>query len=195
MKRIMIIGFVLLIALSSLALASKNPAAKVAVHVRAHNAKAGCNVTITGCADITATYPGFSVDAFPVFFDLVEYLGVEYGMCWPGWTYSVSFTSCSDLVIGSIVWPGDGASHTWTACKTEAVALPGWIWAYADGPGQINVCPHPASGTVEVLDCEEGLDPPISYYAAGVFGEDGDDPCEPTATEPTTWSAIKSMFE
>jgi hypothetical protein len=186
----------LVLAFSAFAYAGVNVDAKVAVHVRAHNAKAGCTVAITGCADIVTTEPGFSVDAFMVFYDLNQYLGTEYGMCWPAWTYSGAFTSCSDLVIGSIAWPGDGASHTWTACQT-GVAVSGFVWLYADGPGQICPCEHPASGAIQVLDCAEGLDTPACVYCAGVYGAVGDDPCEPCATaiEPSTWGGIKAVFE
>jgi hypothetical protein len=196
MKKAMVIGFGLVIALSSLAYTGNNPGAKVAVHVQAHSATLEPEdlPVVTACADIQATYPGFSFDAFPVFFDLVEYLGFEYGMCWPAWTYSAVFTGCDDLTIGEIERPGDGVSQTWNECMPGPAALPGWIWLYADGPGLITVCPHPTSGKVKVLDCTMGVDPPISFYSAGVFGEPGDDPCLPAITEATSWGAIKSMF-
>jgi hypothetical protein len=197
MKSVVMV-LVLVMIMSSLALAGNNSAAKAAIHVRAHNAKAACNAgTINGCEEIVTTETGYSVDAFPVFYDLVEYLGVEYGVTWPAWTYSAAFTSCSDLVIGAIAVPGDGASHTWFNCQYN-VALPSFLWLYADGPGVICPIPHPVSGGIYILDCAEGLDEPCGVFCAGVFGEVGDDPCEPcepTATEPTTWGAIKSMFE
>jgi hypothetical protein len=129
-----------------------------------------------------------------IMFDLVEYLGTEYGMCWPQWTYSAAFTSCSDLVIGAIAWPGDGASHTWTSCQPRPVAVSSFLWLYADGPGMICPCPHPVSGVNQVLDCSEGLDDPICLFCAGVYGAVGDDPCDPTGTEPSTWGGIKALF-
>jgi hypothetical protein len=194
MKKVLVIAVALTLALSAMAFAGANVDAKVAVHVRAHNAKAGCTVAITGCMDIVTTEPGFSVDAFPVFFDLVEFLGCEYGLCWPTWTYSAAFTNCADLVIGSILWPGDGASHTWTSCQV-GVAVPSFVWLYADGPGMICPCPHPISGVISVLDCAEGLDDPMCIFCAGVYGAFGDDPCDPTGTEPSTWGEIKGLFE
>ena len=199
MRKSIVIVSVLILVMSSLAYAGNNPAAKVAVHVRAHNAKAGCTITpaILDCTGIVTTDPGFSVDAFPVFYDLAEYKGCEYGLCWPAWTYSAAFSSCSDLVIGVVDWPGSGASHAWTLCQA-GVAVPSWVWLYADGPGLICPCPYPATGLISVLDCAGGLDDPCGIFCAGVFGEPGDDPCEPcdpTVTEPTTWGAIKSMFE
>jgi hypothetical protein len=194
MKKVLVIAVALTLALSAMAFAGANVDAKVAVHVRAHNAKAGCTVAITGCMDIVTTEPGYSVDAFPVFFDLVEFLGCEYGLCWPTWTYSAAFSNCADLVIGSILWPGDGASHTWTSCQV-GVAVPSFVWLYADGPGMICPCPHPISGVISVLDCAEGLDDPMCIFCAGVYGAFGDDPCDPTGTEPSTWGEIKGLFE
>jgi hypothetical protein len=130
-----------------------------------------------------------------VFFDLVEYQGVEYGMCWPEWTYSAAWTQCADLVIGGIVWPGDGISQTWTECQNEAIVITGWAWLYADGPGLVTVCVHPTAGVIQVLDCAEGLDEPVGNFPAGVFGAEGEDPCQPVMIQPTTWGAIKGMFE
>jgi hypothetical protein len=194
MKKILVIAVALTLALSALALAGNNPDAKVAVHVRPHNAKAGCTVNIFTCVDIVTTEPGYSIDAFPVFFDLVEYLGCEYGLCWPEWTYSAAWNNCADLVIGSIIWPGDGASHTWLACQ-YGVAVPSFVWLYADAPGYICPCPHPISGIINVLDCAEGLDDPMCIFCAGVYGYIGDDPCWPTGTEPSSWGEIKGLFE
>jgi hypothetical protein len=175
---------------------TRNPDVKVATHVRSHNSKAGCDIgTVLNCADIVTTEPGYSVDAFPVFFDLNEYLGCEYGLCWPAWTYSATFTSCSDLVIGGIQWPGDGASHAWLNCQPGPVAVPSFVWLYADGPGMVCPCPHPVSEEINVLSCAEELDEPMCIFCAGVYGMIGDDPCEPTRTEPRSWGSIKAMFE
>ena len=195
MKRVLVAAVALTLVLSAVAFAGNNPAAKVAVHVRAHNAKLGCNYgTITICDEIVTTEAGFSVDAFPVFYDLVEFLGCEYGLCWPAWAYSAAFSSCSDLVIGVVDWPGTGASHTWTACQA-GVCVPSFVWLYADAPGLICPCVNPESGQISVLDCAEGLDSPVGIFCAGVYGETGEDPCEPvTATETSTWGAIKNIF-
>ena len=192
--RVLVIALALTLALSALAFAGNNPDAKVAVHVRAHNAKAGCTVAITGCADIVTTEPSYSIDAFPVFFDLAEFQGCEYGLCWPAWTYSAAFTNCATFVIGSIAWPGDGASHTWTECAA-GVMVPSFVWLYADAPRMLCVCPHPVSGGIFVLDCAEGVDSPGCNFCAGVYGLVGDDPCEPTGTEPSSWGEIKGLFE
>jgi hypothetical protein len=194
MRKAIVIAATLTLLVSTLAFAGNNPDAKVAVHVRPHNAKAGCTVTIADCHDIVTTEPGYSADAFPVFYDLVEYLGCEYGLTWPTWTYSAAWNNCADLVIGSIVWPGDGASHTWLSCKT-GVCVPSFVWLYADGPGMVCPSPHPVSGIINVLDCAEGLDDPVSRYCAGLYGLIGDDPCLPNANMPKSWGGIKSLFE
>jgi len=196
MKRVLVIAVALTLVLAAVALAANNPLTKVAIHVRAHNAKLACNYgTIVTCADIVTTEPGFSVDAFPVFFDLNEYLGCEYAICWPAWNYSAAWNNCADLVIGSITESGQGASHTWLGCQPGPVAVPSFLWLYADFAGMICPCPHPISGLCSVLDCAEGIDDPMCIFCAGVYGNVGDDPCEPTGTQPSTWSEIKGMFE
>jgi len=189
---IMVIALVAAIACPCLA--GNSPVAKSAVHVRAHNAKLGCSVTIADCNDIVTTEAGYDVDAFPVFYDLTEFLGCQYGITWPAWTYSAAFTSCSDLVIGSVANSGDGAAHTWTACQS-GVAIPSFIWLYADGFGLIclDVYPDSEPQTLSVLDCSEGLDIPEWSICGGVYGAVGDDACEP-ATEAATWSEIKKIF-
>jgi len=197
MKRIMVIAVLAVLIFVGVALAGNNPLAKVAIHVKDHNAKQGCGnlPAIAACEDINTTYADFSFDAFPVFFDLVEYKAVEYGMCWPDWTFSAAFTNCADFVIGEIVWPGDGISQTWISCHPEAIVITCWAWLYADGPGLVTVCEHPVTGEIQILDCSDNLDSPVGNYPAGVFGEEGGEPCEPVMIEPTTWGAIKGMFE
>jgi len=189
--------FLASVMLTSMAMAGMNPDAKVAVHVKGHNPEQSCGnlPVITGCADIVTTYPGYSFDAFPVFFDLTEYLALQYGMCWPSWTYSAAWTSCSDLVIGRIEWPGSGVSQTWLYCQPGPVAIGGWAWIYADGPGMVCLCPHPAGGVILVQDCHEGLDEPVCNFCAGVYGAIGDDPCWPSPTEPSSWGDIKRLFK
>jgi len=198
MKKVLVVAVALTLVLSAVAFAGNNPAAKVAVHVKNHNAKQGCLTmpVITGCADIVTTYAGSSFDAFPVFYDLTEYKGCEYGLCWPAWTYSAAFTSCSDLVIGGVRWSGDGVSHAWTLCQS-GVITPSWAWLYADGPGMVCPCPYPGTGLISVLDCAGGLDAPCDVFCAGVYGMIGDDPCAggASATEQSTWGGIKAIFE
>lgn len=178
MNKILTIAAVLVFLLGSSCLGGGNPYAKVAVHVRAHMAKQTCETlpAISDSSDLVTTYAGSDFDFFPVFFNLAEYLGMEYGVTWPDWACTCAFTICSDLVIGNIESPGDGIAHTWTSCKTEAVAVPGWGWLYADSAGMICIVDHPDAEAMYILDCDEGLDEPIDNFCAGVHGATGDDP-------------------
>ncbi|MFH1312076.1 MAG: hypothetical protein ABIJ00_02510 [Candidatus Eisenbacteria bacterium] len=178
MTRAIIRAAILVLVVSTVCLGGDNPGAKVAIHVKAHVARQTCETlpAISDSSDIVTTYAGSSFDFFPVFFNLTEYLGVEYGVTWPDWTYTCAFTSCSDLVIGEIESPGDGISHAWSDCETGAVAIPGWGWLYADSAGMVCIIDHPDADAIYVLDCDEGLDEPIDNFCAGVYGATGDDP-------------------
>jgi hypothetical protein len=179
MRGIILCVVIVVFVLSGAAVCGVNKAAKVAIHVRDHDAKAGCKASIASCSDIVTTTPGFNVDAFPVFFNLTEYRGCAYSLTWPDWTYSAVFTSCSDLVIGEITLPGPAqyAAHAWKECRT-GVCVPGFVWLYADGPGKVCVIePGDSLLGLSVLDCTEGLDAPIQSFCAGVYGAEGDDPC------------------
>jgi len=197
MRFIPIAALALVVIPISTVLAGNNPDTKVAVHVRPHNAELGCDYgTILTCDDLIVTEPGFSVDAFPVFFDLNEFSGCEYGMWWPDWTYSGAFSNCADLVTGEIKRPGDGASHDWLSCQTgQWVCVPSYIWLYADGPGMICVVANPVGGAISLLDCGGGIDEPFATFCAGVYGYIGDDPCPPVGTTEESWSGVKDIFE
>ncbi len=172
-----------------------NPIGKVAVHVELHASRT-CSKnfpTITNCGDIQYTIPYHDVDAFPVFFDIVEYQGFDYSLAWPG-TYTCAFISCSDLTIGTISNPGDGISHAWYTCQAGHVALPGWGWIYEPGPAQICVVPHPEAGGINIGDCSGMIGGPLEISCAGIAGAYGDDPCTPTGVQSTTWGNIKAMF-
>jgi uncharacterized repeat protein (TIGR01451 family) len=171
---------------------------KAAVHAVEHDAHRTClsgMPVITACRDIQTTTEAYSVDLFPVFFDIEEYLGVEYGLAWcdSGTCGDALFTSCSDLVIGDIVQSGDGVSQVWVSCQ-PGPAVPGWAWIYATGPSLICLVPHPTNGSLSVLGCSENLGAPMCNFCAGVNGEIGDDPCVPTNVRATTWGEIKAMF-
>ena len=192
------IAFVLVLMLlaGGAAFAGLNANGKVAVHVEVHASRTCTKSfpTITSCADIIATEAGPEVDAFPVFFDLVEYQGFDYGLTWPG-SYSCSFTSCSDLAIGTIMWPGDGISHAYYSCQPGPVAVTGWGWIY--GGGMVCVVDHPTAGKINIGDCSGQLDEPVCLYCAGIGGTIGDDPCEPcgpSGMSRQTWGGIKNLF-
>jgi hypothetical protein len=197
--KILALAVTLMLISSAVAFAGANPTAKSAVHVQTHWAKQSCTNLpyITNCAQIVTTNAGCNIDAFPVFYSLTAYLGFEYGMCWdpPGCLSSCTFTNCADLVIGGIVWSGDGVSQTWFNCQYAYAGVPGWGWFYAYCPAVICICDHPQSGVTWVLDCWDSVDTPVCNFCAGVCGAVGDSPCDPTGTEQSTWGAIKSMFE
>jgi uncharacterized repeat protein (TIGR01451 family) len=157
-----------------------NQNAKVAVHVLPHDGGRTCAQgmpEILGCADISTTLAGCGdIDFFPVFFEVAEYQGVEYGMTWPG-SYSCAFTSCSDLTIGDIVRPGDGTSHAWTGCQPGPIAIPGWGWTTVQDSGEVRLTPHPTTGEITIGDCAGILDDIEHVSCAGVCGTYGDDPC------------------
>jgi uncharacterized repeat protein (TIGR01451 family) len=143
---------------------------------------------IRNCQDFVTTHEGCDdVDFFPVFYDLVEFRGLEYSAHWPG-SYSCAFTSCSDLKIGDIIWPGDGLSHAWYSCQLGPVAIPGWGWLSVNEPGLICVGAHPATGSITVGDCDALLDNLGTTLCAGVCGAEGTDPC---GGAPPTLDLIK----
>lgn len=151
MRTILAIGLVSLLVSTSAFGGANSGVAKVAVHVVDHSSRS-CSKnmpTITSCEDIITTNAGYNVDFFPVFFDLVEYQGIEYGVTWNG--SSCTFTSCSDLTIGDIVNAGDGVSHAWSECQSGPVAIPGFGWIYSYG--SICIVPHPAAGGPNIGDC------------------------------------------
>jgi hypothetical protein len=167
---------------------------KAAIHVLDHASRT-CTKSfpaIVGCADIQTELAAPDADCFPVFFDLVEYQGFDYGMTWPG-MYTCAFASCSDLTIGTILNPGDGVSHAWYVCQPGPVAITGWGWIY--DYGTVCLIAHPTAGGPSIGDCAGALDTPVRTFCAGIGGTPGDDPCAPTGIQPTTWGAIKDMFK
>jgi hypothetical protein len=189
---------IVLVTVSSV-IAGQNPNSKVAVHVLPHEPDRACRrnfPAIENLCDINATYEGCgNIDVFPVFYDLVQYQGLEYGLEWPG-SYSCVYTVCSDSHLWDIVWPGDGTSQIWGECRTGAVAIAGWGWITTDVPGLVRVVGHPASGHIIVGGCNTKLDTVAVTYAAGVCGAAGEGPCGPgeQAVAAATWGGIKGIF-
>jgi hypothetical protein len=195
MKKVIVVALLLTLAASTTCLAGANPMAAWAVHVLPHGSRTCAKnfPVITGCEDMITTEPGADVDAFPVIYNLVEYQGFDYGMTWPG-LYSCAFTSCSDLAIGTIVWPGDGISHAWYTCQPGPIAITGWGWIYDHG--LICLAPHPTAGGPNVGDCAGQIDFACPGACAGIGGFIGDDPCLPSSgTESSSWGAIKGLFD
>ena len=160
--------------------AGHNTDGKVAVHVLPHQDRTCSKAfpVISYCGEIITTYEGCGdMDFFPVFFDLSDYTGMNYGMIWPG-SGSCLFTSCSDFKIGDILWSGDGIAQVWSECQAEPVGIPGWGWINCDEAGEICVVEHPGNNMRSVADCEYQEDQIDVVYCAGVCGAEGMDPCE-----------------
>ena len=201
-----LIAAVIVLTVVTSAMGGINQYAKVAVHVVPYDCNRACTRNFpefSNCGDINFTYSGCGdIDFFPVFFDLVEYRGLEYGAEWPG-ASSCVFTTCSYSHIGDIVWPGDGISQVWMDCRTQRTGVPGWGWITVDVPGQVCIVPHPVTGEITVADCHhtadlDHLDYPASTFCGGVCGASGDDPCggpPEQATVATTWGSIKGIFK
>ena len=180
MKSLTVPLWLVIAIIPGLLLGGENTGAKIAVHVLAHDPQRTCTSGMPGlvlCTDVNTTYAGCGdMDVFPVFYDVNEYKGVEYALEWPG-SESCAFTSCSDLMIGGIVWSGDGISQVWFDCKPGPTAVPGWGWIHTMEPGLVSVAPHSYTQEVQILDCLEGVDQPVYRAGAGVCGFAGDDPC------------------
>ncbi|MFH1311656.1 MAG: hypothetical protein ABIJ00_00360 [Candidatus Eisenbacteria bacterium] len=197
MFRTLLLSCIAVAAISVVAFAGLNTDAKVAVHVLPHASRTCSGLpTIAGCADIIETETSHDVDAFPVFFDMVEYQGFDYGMSWPG-LYSCVFTSCSYLTIGDIVWPGDGIAHAWATCQPGPVGIPGWAWIFDFGT--VCVIPHPLFDRISAADCQGGTtaDSVLTSrsFCAGIGGSSGENPCGTMGIESSTWGDIKAVFK
>ncbi len=186
--------------LFSTALAGSNLYYKAALHVLPHESRT-CTAAwpvITACAGITTAHPGCGdFDVFPVFFDLVEVGRIEYGLTWPAQWGDCVFTPCAgDNVVGGIVSPGDGIAHEWDRCFQAEIVIPGYAWfSPTVTPGQITLATNPLTGFLGATDCDGVRDFAIGLAASGVCGIPGEDPCAcGCASEPRTWSGIKSMF-
>jgi uncharacterized repeat protein (TIGR01451 family) len=184
MTRWVALSVLTLLAVHASAFAGDNPYFKVAVHVQPHQAGLTCETglpAISGCEDIVPTYPGCGdVDAFVVFFGLVGYRLVEYGLDWPPEWGSGQTTTCGDLVIGDIVNPGDGLTIAWTECHPEGAVVAGWTTLAASSAGRIDPVTHPGSGRLQVIDCSFEDDEAYLRFSAGACGAEGDDPCSMT---------------
>lgn len=191
----LVIAFVFVLAASAATLGGQNPYCRMGVHLMAHEEERECTTlpVIHDCTDMVLTFGASSFDAVVVCFDLYGITGAEYGLEWPDWSTPCVFTSCSDLTIGSIVWPHDGISQAWDTCQIGYSAVCGWGWLIADSPGMIHPRTHRETGFCGVFDCHSNEDW-ACLMASGVYGVIGDDPCEPTGTEASTWGSIKTMF-
>jgi hypothetical protein len=199
MSRVFVLAAMLCLLLAAAGFAGMNGHHKVGLHILPHETRS-CSENfpvITQCPEIIHTYPGCGeIDAFPVFFDLVEVTAVEYGLTWPATWGNCVYTACGgDVITGDIVSPGDGISHQWSSCLQEAVIIPGYAWLDIQGFGGVAApTEHPGTGFIGTTDCDGMNDVPLGGYSAGVCGFPGDDPCCLCGTQKTTWGEIRMMF-
>jgi uncharacterized repeat protein (TIGR01451 family) len=173
----------LVAAFSQTTLAGSNPTHKIAVHVMPHGATCKGLPSFETCSDIQTTYPGLGdIDVVPVFFDLVEFTVVEFGLTWPTEWGTMAYTRCAgDMAVGEIVEPGGGTATVWTTCQQAWSVAHGHGWLTASVPGTVTAVANPATGDYGTVDCDLGgldpYDPPLVVLAARVGGGLGDDPC------------------
>jgi hypothetical protein len=188
--------------LATAAFAGANRCGKVAIHLKPY--PTSCHRTFpvfTKCPDIHFFYTGCdNIDVLPVFFDLTEYTGLEFGMTWPVEWGTMSWVRCNgSAAIGNIVNSGDGTRIVWSICQTTWAVAPGCGWVFASTPGLVCPVTNPATGLLGTIDCSSSpgpqQDPACEVYCGGACGETGNDPCVIHATEPNAWGSIKAIFK
>jgi hypothetical protein len=203
MKKVLVIAIALTFALSVTALAGNghNPIIKIGMHTKAHPTSCTKGYPVfTSCSNIITTTALCEFDVMPVFFDLVEVTVTEFGLTWPAEWGTMSWVRCKGTIaVGGILNPGEGTAISFQTCQYSWSIAPGYGWLIATGPGTVTPIPYFATGDYGVVDCQPSPGPyydyPVCIFSAGACGLTGDDPCFPTAVEPSTWGSIKSMFE
>ena len=197
-----------------------NMSVKFALHLEAHGVK-GCGgktsplPVIGSFLDIQRTATSIPTDGFDVFLVVFDYDSlsfVEYGMTWPSAWGSASTKVCVEnpIPVGTINDPGTGMAIAWdfaTACKipsdhpggsTPPFFVPSYSWIAPTGDGEFVLMENPTTGDYGVVDCavEDWREyTAVTYvYDAGVNVTPYDGPPR-TATETTSWGAIKALFK
>jgi hypothetical protein len=159
-----------------------------AIHLLPHEERS-CTKNMPGVidqGDIIATYRGCGdIDVFPVVFQSIGIIGVQYSLSWPGEWGSAIFTHCSDMRYGNIVNPGDGVGLVWATCQQDYGLLLGWGWLTATTPGEIEYT-WTSEMDLRVVRCDFLEKYPSWCFSGNVWCRD--------ATEPTNWGKIKAMF-
>jgi hypothetical protein len=193
-----VVGCALVAVLCSHAFAfGPNFNAKIALHVKAHGTTCASGFpVVNSCDDMITTYPGLGdMDVIPVYYDVMEYTAVRFALNWPAEWGTMSWVRCrGDAAEGTIQNPDDYTHITWTACQQHWSEAPGYGWVHATS----RWCLYPHHATI--VDCGHWYGYPVTDYACPaascVGGWIGDDPCvNLSATEPTTWGAIKALVK
>ena len=202
MKKVLAIALVLILVLSATAFAGMNAGCKVAVHVSTQKKCTG--LLFYSCTDIQFTYEGcVGFYVVPVHFGLVGTTVLEGALEWPaGWGTMYFWAQCYGTLAIENWGVGYGEYSYASGVCVYSWAEPACVrYFYYGVPGPGLICPtaNQTTGFIGTVDCttdpEPLPDPATCLFCAGVCGDVGDDPCEPTAVEPSTWGSIKSMFK
>lgn len=144
--------------------------------------------------------------------------GLEFGINYPGGyapggglsPISVfDWTNCGDLQFPSSNWPAPGSGNlvTWqqARCATplivlnNSIAVAGYFYLGAYGPGRISLTVRPASGHAKIANCpgtEYDLTPNASFLGSVGFGglQGGNGCLFPDPVTSSTWSGIKGGY-
>jgi hypothetical protein len=177
---------------------------KFALHLAQHGLHSCRNLpNIISKAGLVRVWPtpGVDLDVFFVVFDYDELALIEYGLDWPGEWGTASTAVCgADVVVGSIINPGDGIGVAWRTCQTVGVKpyfYPiSYTWLYPTTNGEIQIRDNPATQMVGAMDCRGGgqYHYPVLILNAGVGVEPHEGPPH-CSGRPPAWDSIKSMFK
>jgi hypothetical protein len=213
------------------AAAAVNPnSPKVLLHVKATTVKNQCsiaaladvcaNAVTKGAVSPTTFYHVQLITARGDSLDMDSGIaGVQIGLDYQGGASPdggfspisiFGWTLCATLEFASPnpAWPAPGSGNliTWDAvgsCQRTQLAIAGYFYMGAYGPGTLRLTPRPADGVAKVADCgsvevilpEGALG--FAAFSAGAVTE-GCNPClvdcAPVAVAPTTWSKVKNLL-
>ena len=195
--------------------ATVDDSVKCALHVVAHGATCKSLPAISSVGDINTTWTwpgeGTDIDVFFIVFDYDSIYNFDYALRWPADWGTAVYTVCAPaLHLGEIINPSDYSTIGYQTCRVPVskggtspdFLIASWIWlAIASAPAEVEIIANPnvASNSLAVIDCRDPLDARKKHYMkvqynAGINMTPYVGPPY-TETEPTTWGAIKAMFE
>lgn len=219
MARILvIIAFALLVA-STTSVAQMRDYA-IALHVQDY--EADCTLRLPNCWAITTSC---CVTDMPIYVFVMVcghgwapgsdgFTAAWYGITWPAEWVFLSWTSCADWTVGAIQRPGDFVEQHWLTCVPPSgfPVTVGVLALMPTSPGIVSVIPHGTANVARVDDCHGTTDIVLpctvgngraGWVTVCMFSP-GCNPCPcvgppcyevPSATEPNTWGAIKSLYK
>jgi hypothetical protein len=213
--RIVVGGMLVAVAASAITLsAGANPILDMdwALHYAGpHDSQTNtCEFTVEVCLDaprgdleVTAPSSPGRCDVYVLGINLtMRVASARYGICCDGPVVFYGWTSCSDFETPTPGWPGsgEGNAQTWLTEQESFHLTMGVLDLYVyGGPLQICACPDPRTGYAEWCNGEDPTPQCIqvshpAFLGCLGFGEPGYNPCQYTATEGTSWGALKSLF-